>query len=245
VVARQVRASGGIWLGLGRARLLLDPGPGALVRMTASRHNLKPDELDAILLSHRHLDHAGDVNNMIEAMTLGGTQKRGMLFAPTDALEGEDPVVLRYLRGFMNGVTTLEAGREYRVGGVSFTCPVRHEHRGEVYGFRFEAAGRSLSYIADTSYFPELAQAYKADVVVLNVVRREKAELDHLDVPTATQLVRELGPKLAIITHFGMQMIRAKPWVVAQEMSAGSGCEVIAASDGRLIELDKYRQEAA
>ncbi len=241
VVAKQVRASGGIWFCLDGTRFLVDPGPGALVRMTASRHGLKPTELSGILLSHRHLDHAGDVNIMVEAMTLGGTERRGVLFAPGDALEGGDPVVLRYLRGFLDQVVTLVEHGNYRLGRVEFSCPVRHRHRGEVYGFRFRVPGLTVSYIADTSYFPELAELYRADVVVVNVVRLERSELDHMHVPEATELVRAIKPKLAIISHFGMTVIRARPWEVARQMSEETGFEVVAASDGRLIDLSRYR----
>ena len=42
VVAKQVRASGGIYFNLAGTSFLVDPGPGALVRMTASRYNLDP-----------------------------------------------------------------------------------------------------------------------------------------------------------------------------------------------------------
>jgi len=241
VVARQVRASGGIWLCLDGTRLLVDPGPGALVRMTGSRHDLKPTELSGVLLSHRHLDHAGDVNIMVEAMTLGGTERRGVLFAPEDALEGEDPVVLRYLRGFLDGVVTLKERGSYRLGQVEFSCPVRHRHRGEVYGFKFCVPGLTVSYVADTSYFPDLAELYRADVVIINVVRLERSELDHIHVPEATELVRVMRPKLAVISHFGMTVIRARPWEVARKMSEATGCEVVAASDGRLIDLSQYR----
>jgi len=241
VVARQIRASGGIWFCLDGTKFLVDPGPGALVRMTGSRHDLNPAELAGILLSHRHLDHAGDVNNMIEAMTMGGTERRGTLFAPSDALEGDDPVVLRYLRGFLERIVTLGPGGSYELGGVRFTCPVRHRHRGEVYGFRFAVPGLSVSYVADTSYFPELAEHYRADVVIINVVRLEQSELDHMHVPEAVELIRAMKPKLAVISHFGMTMIRARPWVVAQEMSEQTGCKVIAASDGRELDLSEYR----
>lgn len=244
VVARQLRASGGIWLCLDGTRLLVDPGPGSLVRMTASRYDIKPAELDAVLLSHRHLDHSGDVNNIIEAMTMGGTAPRGSLFAPADALEGDDPVVLRYLRGFLDRLVTLSAGTSYRAGSVEFSCPVRHDHRGEVYGFRLSVPGLSLSYIADTRYFPALADAYRADVVILNVVRCEPSDLDHLDAESATELVRALSPRLAVISHFGMQVIRAKPWVVAARMAEATGVDVTAASDGRLIDLAPYRGAA-
>ncbi len=244
VVAKQLRASGGLWFCLAGTRFLLDPGPGALVRMTGSRHHLDPTKLAGILLSHRHLDHSGDVNNMIEAMTMGGTEPRGMLFAPSDALEGDDPVVLKYLRPFLKGIVTLKAGGRYRLGEVEFTCPVRHQHRGEVFGYRFEVPGLTLSYVADTRYFPELAEHYRADVLVMNVVRLLASELDHLHVADAEELVKAIRPKLAVLSHFGMKMLKARPWVVAREMSERTGCQVVAASDGMLIDLEQYKASA-
>ncbi len=241
VVARQIRASGGIWFSLDGTRFLVDPGPGALVRMTASRHGLDPTGLAAILLSHRHLDHAGDVNNMIEAMTMGGTEPRGALLAPNDALEGEDPVVLRYVRAFLDRVVVLREGGDYDVGTVRVSTPARHRHRGEVYGFLFRTARLSVAYIADTAYFPALADHYRADVVILNVVRHRRSELDHLHAPDALELVKAIRPGLAILTHFGMTMLRAKPWQVARKMTEQTGIKVLAASDGRLVDLEPYR----
>lgn len=242
VIARQVRASGGIWCILDNVQFLIDPGPGALVRATSSPHRLNPTKLSGILLSHRHLDHSADVNVMIEAITVGGTEKRGKLFAPADALEGEDPVVLRYLRGFLDDVVVLKEGGKYQFGNVNFTCPVRHRHRGEVYGFRFETGSLTLSYIADTAYFPELALHYQADVVVFNVVRFKPSQLDHLHLFEVEELIKMMKPKLAIMTHFGMTMIKAKPWLLAREMSERVGTEVVAASDGMLLKLNKYQR---
>jgi len=67
MVASQILASGGLWFNLGGTQILFDPGPGTLVR--AVKKKLKPTKLDAIILSHRHLDHSADANIMIEAMT--------------------------------------------------------------------------------------------------------------------------------------------------------------------------------
>ncbi len=242
VVARQVRASGGIWFSLAGTEFLVDPGPGALVRMTGSRHRLDPAGLSGILLSHRHLDHAGDVNNMIEAMTMGGTRPGGSLFAPSDALEGEDPVVLRYLREYLGGVVTLIEGGTYQLGNVELATPIRHRHRGEVYGFRFTIPGLSVSYVADTAFFPELVESYKADVLIMNVVRYRPSNLDHLHLPDAEELVKGIKPGLAVMTHFGMTMLRAKPWLLAREMSERTGVKVLAASDGKFIDLTEYRK---
>jgi hypothetical protein len=44
---------------------------------------------------------------------------------------------------------------------------------------------------------------------------------------------------LTILTHFGMTMIKAKPWVVAAELEKELGLKVIAASDGMKIDLER------
>ncbi len=52
--------------------IYLDPGPGALVKCTSSRPKFDPIKLDAIILSHKHLDHSSDMKVMIEAMAEKG-----------------------------------------------------------------------------------------------------------------------------------------------------------------------------
>jgi len=218
--------------------LLIDPGPGALVRMTGSRHRLDPTRLSGILVSHRHLDHSGDVNNMVEAMTMGGTEPRGVLLAPQDVLAGDDPVLLRYLRPFLKEIISLEEGGSYTLGSVRVATPVRHRHRGEVYGFRLSVPGLSISYVADTAFFPELAEHYRTDVLIVNVVRLRPSDLDHLHLAEAVNLIRTAMPKLAILSHFGMTMIKAKPWELARQATERTGVKVVAASDGKRIDLE-------
>src|SRR5207245_138766 len=114
MVAKQVAASGGLFIEEGDTRISLDPGPGAVVQYAARKIDLTA--LDAIVVSHRHLDHAGDVNVMIEAMTDGGFSHRGTLFCPSDALD-EDPVVLKYLRRFPREIVRLAPETSYSVNG--------------------------------------------------------------------------------------------------------------------------------
>jgi len=235
MVARQLLASGGLWLDVDGVQISLDPGPGALVG--ATRRKLNPTKLDAILLSHRHLDHSGDVNAMIEAMTTGGLEARGTLFAPHDALE-EDPVVLRYLRRYLAQIVELQPGGEYRVGPVSFRTPIAHRHHGaETYGFVFDTTGGRLAYVPDTRYFPELGEAYQADYLIVNVVLLEPRDIDHLSVPDVARLLVAIRPRKAIITHFGMSVWRAHPWEVARLLTEQTGVEVTAARDGMRFEF--------
>jgi ribonuclease BN (tRNA processing enzyme) len=234
LVFKQILASGGLWIEQAGSRISLDPGPGALVQ--ATKRKLDPTKLDAIVLSHRHLDHSSDVNTMIEAMTTGGFNKRGLVLAPRDAYE-DDPVILKYLRGYARETLVIEEGASYQIGNVTVTAPVRHHHPGEVYGFVFASSGCRWSYITDTKYFPELAEHYRADVAVMHTVRLAESDIQHLSIPDAKRLIEAIRPKTAILTHFGMTIWRAKPWLVAERLSQETGVEVIAARDGMRFEL--------
>lgn len=235
LVFKQLLASGGMWMELAGTRLLVDPGPGSLVQCV--KRKLDPTKLDAILLSHRHLDHSADINTMIEAMTTGGFHPRGVVLAPEDAYE-DDPVILRYLRPYARGMLKLQEGGRYQVGEVSISTPVRHCHGGQTYGFVFEWPTGRLSYIADTEYFPELAEHYRADVVIMNVVLLEpRPGVQHLCLADARRLIDQIRPRTAVLTHFGMTMWRAGPWGLAAQLSAETGVEVIAARDGMRFRL--------
>jgi ribonuclease BN (tRNA processing enzyme) len=236
MVMRQLAASGGIWLDLGGTRLLLDPGPGSIVQ--AVKRKKDPEKLDAVILSHRHLDHSTDTNVMVEAMTNGGFRRRGQFFAPSDAL-GEEPVLYSYLRKTLAGVNILEAGGSYTVNDISFTTPVRHIHAAETYGMMFKTPRHTFSYIADSRLFDGLYRYAGSEAMIINMVFTEPhPPVDHLSVPDVEKLVTELKPKTAILSHFGMNVWKAGPWRLAEAMTQKTGIKVIAARDGMVFDLD-------
>jgi phosphoribosyl 1,2-cyclic phosphodiesterase len=232
MVAKQYAASGGLFIEDGSTRISLDPGPGAIVQYAKREVDLTT--IDAIVISHRHLDHVGDVNVMVEGMTDGGFQHRGMLFCPSDALD-DDPVVLRYLRPFPREIIRLAPETSYSVNGVTFTTTGRHVHQVETYGFRF---GDKLGWVTDSAYYDDIAQQHKADVMVIHTVLLDcRPELPHLCVADVERIVREAKPRLAILTHYGMTVWRANPQEIAADMTQRLGTEVQAARDGMSIEL--------
>ena len=232
MVAKQLAASGGLYIEEGNTRISLDPGPGAIVQYAKRKVDLT--KLDAIVLSHRHLDHSNDVNVMIEAMTDGGFRHRGRLFCPGDALE-DDPVVLKYLRHFPQEIVTLEPETDYTVGEVTFTTTPRHVHQAETFGFRFDSR---LGWVTDSAYYDGIAEQHKADVMVIHLVLMEcRAGLPHLCLDDAERIIREAKPRLAILTHYGMTVWRAHPWELAADLTQRIGTEVKAARDGMSIEL--------
>ena len=78
VVAKQLRASGGLLLREGKKYLLIDPGPGSLVQLAKLKIPL--NHIQGILLSHLHLDHSADLSVVVDAITEGGFKKRGFCF---------------------------------------------------------------------------------------------------------------------------------------------------------------------
>src|SRR5216683_210706 len=211
MVAKQLAASGGLYMEDGLARIALDPGPGAIVQYAKRKVDLT--RLDAIAISHRHLDHCGDVNVMVEAMTEGGFRHRGRLFCPSDALD-DDPVVLKYLRKFPEEVVRLQP---------------------ETTGFRF---GDRLGWVTDSEFYDGIAEQHKAEVMIIHLVLMQCREgLPHLCLADAEQIIRDAKPRLAVLTHFGMTVWRAHPWELAAAMTQRLGTEVKAARDGMVLEI--------
>ncbi len=169
VMIKQLRASGGIWVRIGDTNIIIDPGPGSIVRCANAKPKLDPSQLDAIILTHRHLDHSNDVNVMIEAMTEGGFKKRGCLFAPADALE-EDSLILKHTREYVASIELLKEKTRYTVGAFEFTTGPLNVHSVETYGLKFVINNQSISLIGDTALYPELFKFYKSDIIILNVV---------------------------------------------------------------------------
>ncbi len=235
--ALQARSTGGLWVILDGTRLHVDPGPGALAHVRERALALDPARLDAIVLTHKHLDHAGDVNAMIEAMTEGGTRRRGQVLAPADAYDG-DPVILRYVREYVGATTVLEAGGHYPIGAIRLEVPLRLRHPVETYGLRLIGRRRTVGLISCTGYFPELASAFQADVLILNVVFRNPRDETHLALPDASRLIAAIRPRLAVLTHFGLTMLRARPWELAEALTQETGVRVVAARDRWRLGLD-------
>lgn len=236
VVLNQMRRSGGFWIKLDEVNILQDPGPGSLV-MVHQMH-LKPRNLDAVILSHRHIDHSNDVNVIIEAMTGGGFNPRGRLIVPSDCLY-PDPVVLQYVRPFVE-ITEIKKGMKISIKNIEIEFPLQNRHPVETYGAIYTFKKRRLGYIPDTEFFPELAEAYRGvDFLIINVVRmKTDKEIRHLNIAEAEELINKIKPRIAVLTHFGFQVLKALPELQAKKISDNTGVDVIAAEDGRSVDLD-------
>ncbi|MBP1695380.1 MAG: hypothetical protein H6Q41_568 [Deltaproteobacteria bacterium] len=112
----------------------------------------------------------------------------------------------------------------------------------ETYGLNFKTSPRTISFITDTKFFSELPDLYRGEILVILVVRLKPVgdePIEHLSIDDVRSILKKARPRLTLLTHFGMTMIKAKPWVVAAELEKELGLKVIAASDGMEIDLER------
>ncbi|SNR68805.1 MBL fold metallo-hydrolase [Desulfurobacterium atlanticum] len=237
-----IRQAGGIWIDVEGTNIHIDPGPGALIY--SHKKGLNPHWLSYLIISHRHLDHCADINHMIEAITLGGKRKKGILLCPEDAVS-EDPVVLEYTRNNLEKTIIIKEGLEIPFESGKIKFPIKHIHGVDTFGVVVENSKKNISigYIADTKYFDKLIDAYKtSNILIINTtLKNPKPLIPHLSVPDAEKLIKEIKPELAILTHFGRTMVSNKPWEIAKELSEKTDINTIAAWDNMIVDTENFK----
>ena len=243
VVGKQLRASGGIILKVNELQFHIDPGPGAVVRAFENGINLRANT--AVLVSHNHLNHAGALNAVIDAMTYGGLDKTGILVGNKTVLE-DSPAVKSYLTDFhknlMERIIVLSNGKRIAIEDVEIEAlPANHSDPDTV-GFKFYTPEFILCYSSDTTYSRDLVNKYKdSDILILNVVASQGEKIkNHLNSDDAIKIIDKVNPKLAVITHFGINMIKANPLYEGRHIQSETGIQVLTAKDGMKISPVSY-----
>jgi len=139
----------------------------------------------------------------------------------------------------------MEAGETFRFDDLKITAtPTIHGDPKNI-GFRLEWDGFILSYTSDTAYFKDLHNHHQnADVLIASVIRPGNEKIrGHLCADEFQKLLDETSPKLAIMTHLGMKLITDHPVEEAMRITKNTGIKTLAAQDGMVINLDKFRQK--
>jgi ribonuclease BN (tRNA processing enzyme) len=193
----------------GPGRLLLDCGPGVLARL---REQARWPEVDAIAITHWHLDHWGDLVPWVWGTTFGpgSDVRKPELWVPPDGLE-----LLRQLGARLGRPEMFEGAfvaREY-VSGEPFEAagfevvPHRVLHYDMLaFGFRVAANGAVLAYSGDSgpsAALPELARG--ADLFLCEATLQEPnpegGTRGHLAAGEALDAFRASGAKRLLLTH--------------------------------------------
>ncbi len=205
VVFQGIRSSGGILIKYEEKIVFVDPGPGALGGLI--KNKIYPNKIDSIWVTHKDLDHTGELNIIVEGMTEGGFKKRGKIFLPEEVLK--ENILLSYLREYVEEIKIIKELDSYEVCGLKIKTSPRHNHREtECYGFIIE--NFSFGYLVDTKPEENIIKFYSGlDILLVNCVLLEPKEgVYHIslrDIPFVYEITK---PKKLILTHFGMRLLR-------------------------------------
>jgi phosphoribosyl 1,2-cyclic phosphodiesterase len=237
----QMRRTAGLRMVHGGTHIHVDPGPGALVFSNWAR--LTPQNLDAIVVTHCHPDHYTDAEVLVEAMTHGTRRKRGVLAASKSNLQGNDecdPSISRYHQNLVERIETLKAGHTFNVEKLNFQGVDARHSDSDTVGFRMKASDvGSMGYTSDTSYFEGIGEKYKdlRLLVLCTMWPRGEPLRYHLNTDEALRILEEASPGCALLTHFGVKMLRADPDVEATFLEESTGVPTVAARDGMTLIL--------
>ena len=247
VRASQMRGFGGFVINLAGHQIHIDPGPGALAKM--GEYKLYPSKTDIVVVSHAHVDHANDVNALIDSMTLGGINKKGILVSVPSVIAGskdDTPWLRNYYRSKLNQLFSLSPGDNIKVGDLNFVATKTKHDEEHCIGLRIELGKMVIGYTSDTAYYKGLGKELKDSIaLIINVLRPGSDKWKtHMCTDDAVKLIDEVKPELAIITHFGAKMLRANPLYEAREIQKKTGVRTLAANDGFRVSLDGFIAQA-
>jgi ribonuclease BN (tRNA processing enzyme) len=192
------------------SRVLLDCGPGVLGRLR--EESLWP-EVDAIAITHWHLDHWGDLVPWVWGtfyLSSNGQVKKPALWV--------QPEGARFLCGLGErlgfpdmfertfDLAEYQPNTPFSIGKLTIT-PTRVPHyRLETYAFRVQSNGAVLTYSGDSAPSDELVEAARdADLFVCEATLL-RGELDgeprgHLSLDEAVDAFERSGAKRLLVTH--------------------------------------------
>ncbi|MCK4589901.1 MAG: hypothetical protein KAT77_05635 [Nanoarchaeota archaeon] len=243
VIGRQIRASGGIILQDNNLQFHIDPGPGSLVKAKEFGINLRANT--ALLVTHNHVGHCNDVNAVIDAMTLSGLDKKGVLIANETVINGHEsmtPTLTNFHKNCLEKTIALKPGQKVGIEDIEIHATPAQHHDPNTIGFKIVTPRFILGYTSDTAYTKELAEAFEnTDILILNMVYPGDTKTDnHLNKESVIKLLQKTKPRLAIIQHFGFDVLKADPLLESRDIQRQTGIQTIAAKDGFIITPASY-----
>jgi ribonuclease BN (tRNA processing enzyme) len=184
----------------GPTSVWVDTGPGTLGNL---QKHIDITALDAVVVSHSHPDHWGELGVLRNALKYG-LQVEGMPVYSTSAVRELVDIVCGDSSEptFRWGIVA--DGDRVTIGDLDFTFS-RTDHPVETLGMRIEAEGKSMLYSADTG--PEWsleALGPDADLAICEATLLAEAEgsAPHLSARQAGQSAAAARVSDLVVTHF-------------------------------------------
>lgn len=245
-IPHPTRGSSGYWLETDSGTLMLDCSASAIWRM--AEYRLDWPSLDAMWISHFHLDHVGGLAPFLagtkHAAGMETREKPMRIFGPTGlkSLIGAFDAVYNYKlfkQPFSIEIIEVEELKKFDIFPGLEAVTLSTPHTPESHAIHLRENEKVLVYTADTGFAETVAAfAANADLFVTECsYLRDKPVEKHLELAEAIHLIRRANPKRAMLTHF------YPFWdeIDFEKEVAGFSpmCEVIQAADGMRIQISE------
>lgn len=191
-------------------KLLLDAGPGTIEKLR--RMNVNPNEINAVLITHLHIDHVSDLLPLIKIRAYGGGRLK---ICGPPGLRGFLDLMLRdhrlfgYL--FRLGCADLVDIREFWRGSTQLDQMTLHftnvEHFNGI-AYRLELEGRSIVYSGDAIPDPNLIKLARGCDVLIHECSfpAERLVGKHTSDKDLMKIAAEVNPEILIVVHLYPEM---------------------------------------
>lgn len=225
--SRDKRLRTSILLQINNKNFVFDAGPDFRQQMLRE----KVDTLEAIIFTHPHRDHTAGLDDV---RAYNHFQQKAMDIYVTDETENSLRKEYHYVFNdvWYPGLPKINfcpiTNTPFNISEITF-IPIEVMHyKMKVFGYRIE----DFTYITDANFISneEKSKIFGCKVLILNALRKEK-HISHFNLEEALQLIEELKPEKAYLTHLSHQM--GKHAEVTKELPEN----VFIAYDGLQIEL--------
>ncbi len=209
--ARDRRRRSGLYVRAGKTAFVVDTPPEFRLACLA----LGIVKVDAVVLTHAHMDHVAGFDDVRRFNTLNGKVAMACYAAPETVAAMHH--IFPYISTRPNPIGLFRpmiafkpVTRAFRIGDVAVT-PLPAEHGGiRTNGYLFEAEGRRAAYIPDCIALPARTRAKirGVDVLVLDCLR-EREHPTHMNLARALAAMREAAPGRGYLVHMSHDVMHA------------------------------------
>lgn len=241
------RSSSAYWLEASGGSVLLDCSASAVSRILAE--GLAWESLDAIWISHFHLDHCGGL-----APLLAGLKHSEKMKARKKPLRIFGGIGLRRLLERFNDVhnyklfdqpfplevTDVEPLEKFAILEGLEAVAMRTPHTAESHAIHLrDSDDAKLVYTSDTGYAETIsAFARNVDLLLIEAsFAQNKPNEKHLELAEAMHIIRKSKPQRAILTHLYPEWDEVD--FAAEVKKYSPICEVLEAKDGLVVEVNR------
>jgi ribonuclease BN (tRNA processing enzyme) len=214
----------------GTQAYLVDAGPGVVRRARAAADRtqinaLRAPALTFLFLTHLHSDHTLGYPDLIFTPAVVGRGKPLEVFGPKGTQEMTGHLMAAWKKDMDVRINGLEHGNAnaYKVNvheidpGVAYKDAnvtvkaflVKHATWDQAFGYRFEAAGRSIVISGDTAPTPSVAEACKGCDILVHEVYCNPPGQDggayykaaHTSAAELAEIAGQAKPKLLVLYH--------------------------------------------